>query len=518
MPAHDFATYAPPDLSLSDLKRVHPLWLSQRDRWIEIRDVTTNALKDKRVMASYLPKGQREFDGDYSARLAMTRFTPECTVARSRIVGALYGQQIARNVEGELAEWIGNADGLGHGLDDIGETRIVPTALDLGAAHILVDFPSDGGPQPTTRAEEIERGIGHPRLCVYTPLEARNWNVGADGSLDWVLIVEEGTNADDAGKRRVPERTYRWFDRIGFAVWRVRTKDCKPFQPDRWDADGNPLNSPTDREEYLVAPPLTGVHASAGQKGGRARVPMVSFIPDGLNELIGRPMVENAVQLDLRRLALESDMAWDLFNHAHPTAVLKSADAKSEIGIGTTNVIKLKPDKGEDFYYARIEAESFGARERAIERANIDVHRHMGMDPLGQVGGNAEAASGVARAYSFTTSEARHIGRLASRMEDVERELLTIVATWIGAPPVKADAVRWPDTFDATALDKLTEVAISFPYAVASPTATRMLQKRLARRHLGEVGVEEQRQIDAEIDAADVTARAPPPSQGAQGG
>lgn len=512
MPPPDAAPYSPPDLTLTDLKRVHPLWLAQREAWITTREVTTNALQDRRVMSKYLPKGQREYDADYAARVAMTEFVPESTVARSRIVGALYGQQVSRQLEGELADWAGDVDGLGHGLDDLGETQIVPVALDYGAAHILVDFPSDGGSQPQTRAEQIARGIDSPRLCVYTPLEVRNWTVGPDGALDWVLIVEDGTASDERGRRRVPERTYRWFDRQGFAVWRVRTKEGKPFPPDRWDAEGNPSSDPNDRkdaEEFIVGEPLVGRHASAGDMNGRGRVPMTSFIPERVTELIGRATIQNALRLDLRRLLLESDMAWDLFNHAHPIAVLKSTDQKAEVGIGATSCIKLNPGKEEDFFYAELGTESFGARERALDRASVDIHRHMGMDPLGVIGEEAQAASGVARAYSFTTSEARHIGRLASRMQDVELELLRIVASWIGAPEVSGDAVRWPESFDVTSIDKSVEVAISFPYAVASPTAVRMLQKRLARRQLGEVSPDDQRQIDAEIDAADVGPRAP---------
>lgn len=500
------APYAPPSLGLADLQRVHPLWLRHKPELVEIRDVTTGALSDKERLKKYLPRAAREHDVEYEARVKMTEVVAESMVARDRIIGALFSVKPTRDVGEELQKWSLAVDRRGQSLDHFLESVVMPPAIDLGACHVLVDRPSDGGLPPADLAEQETRGLRWPALAAYTPLEVRNWCFAEDGTLDWVMIVEEGWQVDPNSGRRTPQRTYRRFDRRGWAKWTVTPKrDGEQLPTESWAADGevsgDDAKKSADQQSLTLSAPTFGEHGSAKANGGRGRVPMVSFIPSPIDELIGRPTIAPAVRLDLRIARLQSDLAWDLYVHAHPYLLLLTSRELATVGVGSNEALKMNPGEDEDAKYLALPSESFQARERAIAEARTDIYRHLGIDPLSIVSDAPAEASGVARAWSFSTSEARHLGRHADRIEDGELQLFTVVAEHAAVEPPKHGAVRWPETFETASPTQLMEDAIAFRQACRSETAQRLVEKRLARAVVGEIDEKTSAEIDAEIDA-----------------
>lgn len=509
MPAETQAAYAPPKLSLADLRRVHPLWLRHRAEWLDTKAVTSGALRNKETLADYVPKAEREHAQDYRARLGMTRFVPECTVARQRIVGALFSQRPARELKSEvLKEWIGRVTRAGLSIQALEEESVVPTALDYGAAHVLIDRPQGNGQKLESQADLKAAGLFEPHAAVYTPLEVRNWQLAPDGTLEWVLIVEQSSEPNGLAGARVLTRTYRWFDRKGWCIWKTRPAEGRAFPPERWDTEtgeAQDIDAKAGKaREQVFSGPTFDTHGAAQLDEGRGRVPLASLIPDPIEELIGRSAISNAVQLDLKRAILESDLMWDLYVHAHPYLVIETDRELSQVGVGSNTALKLNPDQKEKAYYLTVPSESFQARERALSEAKADTHRHTGADPMSTMNAPGEA-SGVARAWSFTTSEGRHLGRIADRVEAFELTVLTLVAGYTNEQPPKSSDVRWPDKFESDSASAMVEQGIAFPQAVKSPTAQKLFQKRIARSTLGDVSPEDLTKIDAEIDAAETS-------------
>lgn len=490
--------YAPPTFSLAMLKRVHPQWMKNRDKWCLLRDVTSGELDANQ--AKYVPRAQFEDESLYQARLKLTKFAAECVPARNRLVGALLSQRATRDgiTSATLRDWIDqNVDRSGLGLDSFIEAVALPMAFDFGAAHVLVDRLNDGGPPPESLADQKSRGMFLPYLCAFTPLEVRNWSVGVDGKLDFALIVEECYEAMTPGGARVPTRYYRWFDRTGWAVVRTVTPEGKPFLEDGWDpASGEWIDRGDATRTERIDKTTSGEHGSPGT------VPLVSLIPEPICDLVGRSITEPAALLDLQTLILTSDLNWDLYIHAHPTLVVKTTRDLKEVGVGSNQFIKLNPSDGEDAGYATLNSESFQARERAIERSRQGIYKHLGIDPLGVTEDAPAQASGVARAWSFETTEGRQLGRIADRVEEWEFRLESVVAKFIGEEPPKKGSVRWPDTFESASAVTLTEQSIALPNALQSRTADKAFQKRLARALLGDQRRETFDTIDHEIDAA----------------
>jgi len=484
-------------VTLRDLMRVHPLWLSRRQDWLVIE-----ALRTKRIdFRRFLPRGPIEDEADYQCRLALTKFVPESTAARTRAVGAVFDSKPDRDqVEKKIREWAKSADRNGRSFAHWLEVRAAPIMFDFGACLTLIDRPRipPGAPLPESAADEDAMGLTRPFLVAYTPLCARNWSVDDRGRLEWILFVEDGWASDGPMGRRMPARHYRLFDQEKWHVWSTRPvdADAKALQQTDWSPDGEPDDRSLKSEVLIPGSDAEGQHGSPGT------VPVAVLMAEPDVDVVGRSLIEASVELDLRRMQLESDQTWDLWLHAHPLLYLKSRSEPSEIGLGTSKFVHLNPEDQEEIGYVVPGSESFQARERAIAETKTDTYRHTGVDPLGVLMATPSEASGVSRAWSYKTSEGRHVTRLRDRMEEGENRIYQIVAQFLGVPMAEPNPASWPDEYDAeTRAESLTNAETARGLLKLSPTATRLLLKRTATRALGDLTLEQRQQIEAEIDA-----------------
>jgi len=493
-------TIDPTSIDLRSLMRVHPLWLSRKDDW-----TTIEALRTKRMdFRHYIPKGPIEDPTDYATRIKMTRFVPESTAARNRAVGAVFDTSPNRDeVPQQLRDWSKSVDRSRRTLEHWLEIKAVPITFDFGACHVLVDRPKlpEGAPRPESQADEEDLGIRDPFLAAYTPLAVRNWAVDDRGALQWVLIVEDGSEADTSLGARSPVRTYRLFDQTHWHIWKTKPADSgkNTLHATSWDDNGEPDERSMKSEMLITGSQFSDQHGSPGT------VPLACLMADPDVEIVGRSLIEAAVELDLKRLGLESDQFWDLWNHAHPLLYLRAKAPPSELQLGTTKFVHLDPEFNEEVGYASPPAEAFQARERAIAQVLSDTYRHTGVDPLGVLTQGAEPteASGVARAWSYKTSEGRHISRLRDRVEEGENRIYQIVALFLATAMTEPNPAKWPNEFDTeTTAETLENAASAKSLLRLSPTATRILTKRVASRALGELTLEQRVTIEGEIDSA----------------
>ena len=505
---------------LHDLQRVHPDWLSRMPHWEEIKEIRENRVDLKK----HVPQGVTEPDLWYSKRLQLTRFVSEAPAARSRAMGALFSATPDRSaVPDGLKRWSEKVDLSGQSLDAWLEVDAVPLMADYGIGWALCDraaVPEDEN-APRNRAEQLQRQAergdrSRPFLVAYEPLQVRNWQVNQLGELLWVLILEEewadpaeDPNEASFGKRR-PVRTYRIFDQMNWYVFRtVPKKDSSDeFDSVPWNAGGDV--DQTEETERIISF-QTSTHGSPGM------VPIARFVAEPDGKVLGQSLIDRAVELDFRRLNLESDQAWNVHMHAHPQAVLKSIKSPTELAIGANNFVHLNPggqgQPEESYDYANLSSDSFDIRQDEIQRALVDTYRHTGTDPLGVITTTADSArageaSGVARAWSFRTSEGRHIGRTRDRVEDGENQVWRIVGAFLGET-VPDNPSNWPHDVDTeTGAEALENHSLARTALRGSPTAVAISAKKTARAYLGDLSPEQEAAIDKEIDE---DAAQPPP-------
>lgn len=112
------------------------------DRLRELRIVMQGSTALRNSAEEYLPKFERESSGDYDARLKNTRLRRNMfRQAVERITGRIFEIPVKLQDASEMGEQIaGNADLKRNNLDRLAR-NMFKGALQLGMAHILVEFP-----------------------------------------------------------------------------------------------------------------------------------------------------------------------------------------------------------------------------------------------------------------------------------------------------------------------------------------------------------------------------------------
>lgn len=514
MPEHLDVT----NITLHDLQRVHPDFLRRKKGWEGIQEIRTNEIDKK----AHLPQTRFEPDQDYEDRVRMTRFVSEAPSARNRALGALFDTEPNReDLPDESKEWIQKVDKRGRSLDHWLETRAVEVMFDFGVSFNLVDRPKrpEDVVAPISRLQEMEAGLEtRPFLVCYNPLQVPRWQVDANGKLLWIMIIEDGwgiPTAENGDKPTFgslgPIRTYRLFDQVNFHVFKTRPKkvDALEFDAIKWKPNGD-VDATEDSE--VVFSTVSGVHGSPGD------VPVMPFVAEPDGDILGQSLVARAVEMDWKRLQLESDHGWNIHVHSHPQLVITSQDKPSEVGVGASKFIHLKPGRDEagreSAEYLAAPTEVFDSSRREIQRALTDTYRHVGTDPLGVIDGEVTsvgAASGVARAYSFQTSEGRHVARLRDRVQDGENGIHRISGKFLGVKETVENPVGWShNVTPGSSLEQLEEIQLAKQILSKSPKALEIADKRAVNLALPELPVEDADTINKQLEDADRSAPKPP--------
>ena len=178
--------------------------------------------------------------------------------------------------------------------------------------------------------------------------------------------------------------------------------------------------------------------------------------------------------------------------------------------------LKLNPGTGsqgrEDARYIESPANAFEALQQVIEENRTLIYRQAQVDPLGQISSGKSTqnfqASGVSRAWSFGTSEARVLSKIADRMESVERQVLEIVLRFLDRSSTKDPSeqvfkgdIQYPEEFDLSSTHQLIEERATIAMQVNSPTLIKTLDKRIAASKVGDTTAEVLKKIVGEIES-----------------
>ena len=482
--------------TVQHLRRVHPRWIAKRERWIDIQAVRCCQVDKKR----YLPKGVHEFDRDYQQRLNLTRWVPEAPSARNRLLGSVFsGLPDLTALPDGIQAWAAHVDRRRRTFLDWTQSRLAPILADFGSCPVLIERPpKPQDREPQSLAEQQELGILNPLLRAYSPLEVRNWATDDTGKLLWVLTVEDSWRQAGPLEARTPSKVYRLYERQTWKEWTtVPDEEGKGFGGEPgWNDNGEPKDYATGPGEK-IADTREGEH-------GLDVVPFVVFVLDEESDFLGQSLISNSVELDLRRLVLGSDQDWDLFTHAHPVLKIKTKSALEDIGLGS-GAIKLDParDEPEDAEYLQLPGEAFAARAEALAQVTRDIYRHVGVDPQGVLTGDqaSSEASGVSRAWSFKTSEGRHIGQFRDRLEEGQNQIIVLAAKLLGVELEDERPLTWPSESDDTPLAETLENATSAKAHIRSPSGRKLLQKRVTFAALPDLTQEQKAKIEGEIES-----------------
>jgi len=483
----------------------HPDYIEWEDEWTRYRDVLGDRLVEAKT---YLPKNKFEPQPQYDFRLEISQFIPESGLAIERLLGALFNEKPKREFTGntkELETFVEKATRKGESWN-VAIEMVAFHLMGYGSTRCLVNVPpaelpdkADGTvaepPGQLTRKEEQDLDV-RPYLTNYTPLSVVDWEHDEHGVLVFVRIKEERTVKAPGTNKLSPHKKQTRFieyDRQEVRWWLFEDDDSE------------------NAEKRTLVDKQTKNH-------DLGMVPMVVEELREIKSFVGSSFVRYSSKADIRKHQAESDLAYDTYLHAHPFLAIWTEDELKEIGVGSTTYLKLHPGTGgagrEDASYVEAPTSAFEALMMVINENRTQIFRQAQVDPMGiiasgnQGGSSAFQASGVSRAWSFGTSEARILSKIADRMEAIERQVFEIVLRWgAGDQQLGLDdvlfkgTVQYPEEFDLASTAQLIEERSQIGAIVNSPTLLRIMDKRIAASKVGDATAKDLKKIQQEIDA-----------------
>lgn len=468
------------------LSLTHPDYNEWEAQWKLERDLLGEAEVNLR---EYLPQGEFESPNLYQNRLKLAEFIPETPIAINKILGSIYSQKPVRKFVSESTKSFSkNVDLKGTNWDDYAQ-RLCRRLTGYGTIRALVNIRRPGNvPAGEELSVAQERALKmRPYVVNYSPLSVIDWETDFYGRLTMVRIRETRTVSSLSGKAE--------HDKI------VRFMEYDT-QVSRW-------------WEFRVQGQDEGMEVELNGQPGElphnlGMVPMVvENYPEELKPMIGAGFIRWMGRADKRKIQVESDLHYDAYVHAHPQMVYKGREDKGRLGLAGSNYLKIKED--EDLYYLQLPPSIAEALHRIIDLNVQTMNRHAGTDPLGQLSGGAAIyeASGVSRAWSFGTSEARILKDIALKMQRVETLVFELVERWQaprGTPVLDPDEqlfkgyVQYAQEFDPSSRTQLMDDTERARDLVNSESLGKLLCKRLAALLAGEAKPEDVQKILREIE------------------
>ena len=434
---------------------------------------------------TYLTPFRRESPEAFTARANRSAYANHI----APIIDVYHGHLVRRRAERAstidvITKWWSNADGRGH---DVAEwvAGVALRAQLNGWCAVLIDRPDS--PDPTIARRTTATTLD--------PCEVRDWQVGLDGGLDWMRLVSEWCEADPATGEVVEYMEATLWTRTEWA--RVRMVEG-------------------ESEKWTEVERTGGPHSV-----GRVPVAVLRW-QEQLNPraLYGLSQVQGVVPLALALFQNESELTDHLANQNFSPLAVQSDDpaALENLTLGASNGIRYGTHEAAPSFIApgTDVAMQYALRSEQLRAA---IYTAAKMEPPGAKADGGDAASGIARAYDFSQTDAG-LQTFARQLERFEHECASIVVAWdaLGdatkiAAAADATTIAYPQRFDAAGIrDDLSAMFAVLDDKVRAqmpPTVIREARMGIARGLFPEASPAVEASAAAEVEGmylADVAA------------
>jgi hypothetical protein len=356
-----------------------------------------------------------------------------------------------------VAAWWKRADAAGRDVQTFVEDGLKRAQL-YGWAACLLDRPR--GEFARAQVDTIGQWL--------EPEEVLDWQVGRDGSLDWIRLGTERSERDPVTGAEVVVRDFTVWTRAEWARVVLR------------ESEGRCAVDLVDGAEHGL---------------GRVPVAVLCWQRPLTRRLYGVSQVNDVVPLNLALFNRRSELTHHLRSAVFALLTVQSDDPEvfASLKLGTNNGLRYAVGTSAPAFIApppdvaaTLAAECDGLKTSIYEAAKIER-------PRASASGG-DVSSGVARAYDFAATEASLLSAVAS-LTSWEYEAAALVALWDAAPvgdPASVVArataetvVAYPQSFDAAGLARDLGAALDAldPTRVEQmlPSTRRTARVRLAR-------------------------------------
>ncbi len=425
---------------------------------------------------TYLTPFRRESPTAFTARANRSAYTNHV----APVIDVYHGHLVRRRAErvstiAAIAAWWQDVDGRGH---DIGEwvAGVALRAQLYGWQAVLIDRP-----------DTDDVGAIRTTATALDPGEVRDWQVGLDGNLDWVRLVSKWEEVDPATGEEVEYLEATIWTRAEWA--RVRMVEG-------------------ESEQWTEVERAGAVHTL-----GRVPVAILRWQEQvDPRALYGLSQVQGVVPLVLALFNNESELTDHLANANFSLLAIQSDDAEAlnNLAIGTNGGIRYGTNEAAPQFVAS-DVGVAGVYALRSEQLRAAIYTAAKMEPPGAVATGGDAASGIAKAYDFSQTDAG-LQTFARQLARFEFELVEIVAAWdaLGDPSKIAAAkaattITYPQRFDAAGIQ--SDLGAMFAAlddkvrAQMPPAVVREARLGIARGLFPEAAPDVEAQYTAEITA-----------------
>ena len=188
-------------------KRENPLYTSQKAKWEKVLNAYSGG---EEYIEETLIQHSAECTLEFNERIKRCHYFNYPKRVLNTIISYVLGQAPKRSNVNEAIEE--DFDKFGNRTNEV--MRKINMYLDMfGLCWVLVDNPNV--PQTITLEQKINNNI-RPYSVVLNPLNVTDWNFGADGKLDWVIIKDVRVEASNPG---VPAKSVNTFTLWTRTTW-----------------------------------------------------------------------------------------------------------------------------------------------------------------------------------------------------------------------------------------------------------------------------------------------------------
>ncbi len=395
------------------------------------------------------------------------------------------GIQIESGADKDFEEFLDDADMRGCSLLQVMEEARTSAQV-FGVTFLLIDAPRVNT-EIRTEADAKAANL-RPYLREITPLAMRNWRcspiTGELLEVTFEVFPEISSKIQESGQSK--SRRFFYWSQNEWQEWMVEAGD----------------------KEEKVALLGQGVN----QIG---KVPVVALFNKRVNRrgpLAGESLVKNTARTAVLLSNWLSSVDESAENQMFAQLVVEASEAPSEIGVGATQCVHLRPDRNEKIYYVAPDTAPFEAVWTAFFRMWAMANVLMGCEAP-NISDTPENKSGISKQWDYIKAD-KIMLRLAQNEQEAVKQILEIAGLWMDTTGKKkfAGQVRYPTEFDTQTVQDALSGIIQAQAAGMPPAVLRELKKKYVAKALPsadeEVKMEIDKQLESDIAANDLFAGA----------
>lgn len=481
------------------LRQVHPVYESMSSDWLKFYECFVGQVRT----STYLHQYVRENSDAFAQRLHRAYFPNYCR----KIVNAYrsyifeHPTRIDRNytkVKDLPKNFTDNVDRRGTGLHEF-MSEAYSLAKVFGHVGILVDMPHLSPDTPVfSLQDEQQLGI-RPYFSVIGAPNIVDWGHDKDGNLEWVRLRDDPKMLADVMTRPFDLRPkmvdqYRTFTKNWWFVHRIVDTEVPRID---YPSDDKKKDNEHEKAELVAV----GQHSLGA-------VPFVMLRPDKhpRYNLAGISALQEIADLNLAIYNWLSLLDEEIYACCIALlAMPRRDDPKAPILAGHGNVIEYDGPTPPQYITAPTSPMKMIIEQ--VDKTLMNIYRLASMqNSLEQIPGQK---TGVAFAYTFTELN-QALSDDATRCQETELRAMQIAAAYQMAPATRNEQFmgecNYPSEFGVEDfLHKLEEIE-SVKESIPSPTLVKQLAKSVARKMLARIPGSLAKDIEKEIDDADLEA------------